>query len=157
MPPYNPPTSSDTLSTYLNQWVSIASGGRVNLSGGVTLSGGAFYNNTGYFIFRCTECKDNWHVGHENFYGNVADPAATTIPSVLSEWVKKHRHICKKFSNPPAMSTGICQSCRWPYGAHEESWMKPGLPTTSGTPKPEENQNMTLRQFTGRKFRDAEV
>ena len=169
MPPYNPST---TLITYLNQWVSIASGGRVKLAGGMTLSGGAVHNNTGYFVFQCTECKDNWHVGHENFYGNVADPAAQTIPSVLSEWVKKHRHVCKKFNNPPAMSTGTCQSCKWPYGAHEQSWM--GLPTTSGSQYAAFDKDgnifggipgydhavhvsMTLKQFTGRKFRDAEV
>jgi len=171
MPPYH-----NTLSAYLHQWVRIASGNRVSLSSDVALLGAAVHTNTGYFIFKCSECKDNWHVGHENFHGNVQDPSAETIPHVLSEWVKKHRHICKKFNNPPATNTGTCNTCKWPYGAHEESWMKPGLPMTPGvqtqiydyntmgspaegmwtnsTPAP---KGMTLRQYTGRKFRDVEV
>jgi hypothetical protein len=177
--------NSLTLTMYLNQWVKIASGDRVKLTGGIVLPVNPLSTiNTGYFVFRCTECQDNWHVGHENFKGNVQDPSTVvTVPSVLADWVKKHRHVCKKFTNPPATSTGVCQSCKWPYGAHEESWsgqqvfdetgkplqgMKWGyggdLPMKSGgqsqtymfdgsAPTP---PSMTLKQFTGRKFRDVE-
>jgi len=182
----NPPLITNSL-THLNQWVKIASGDRVKLTGGISLSVNPLATNTGYFVFRCTECADNWHVGHENFQGNVQDPAAITVPSVLSDWVKKHRHVCKKFNNPPATSTGVCQSCKWPYDAHEESWYiggeVKGMPVASGkqiqmytystegtvgtasflkqldkknfSPKPAD-ASMTLRQFTGRKFRDIE-
>jgi hypothetical protein len=156
-------TIGGTLRIYLNQWVKIASGNRVTLHGGVDLGQG--YVNTGYFVFKCSQCQDNWHVGHDNF------PNGNTVPSVLSDWVKKHRHVCKKFRNPPAtaISTGICQSCMWPYGAHEESWM--GVPGYDHTvtksflasldqknfpPKPAD-ESMTLKQFTGRKFRDVEA
>jgi hypothetical protein len=160
-----------TLRIYLNQWVKIASGHRVVLAGGVDLNTTYNTGNTGYLVFKCTQCYDNWHVGNENFY-NAADPAAQTVPSVLQDWVKKHRHVCNKFNNPPATSTGICQSCTWPYGAHEESWMtaKPDIqwgdtPTKSFMasldqknfpPKPTD-ESMTLKQFTGRKFRDTEA
>jgi hypothetical protein len=161
-------TVGGTLRIYLNQWVKIASGNRVVLHGGVDV-GPSLSGNTGYLIFKCTQCQDNWHVGHENFHGNINDPAAETIPSVLSDWVKKHRHVCNKFNNPPATITGSCQSCMWPYGAHEESWM--GVPGYDHTvtksflasldqknfpPKPID-KSMTLKQFTGRKFRDVEA
>ena len=152
-----------TSRVYLNQWVKIASGNRVTLSGGVDLTSKYSSGNTGYFVFKCSQCQDNWHVGHDNF------PNGNTVPSVLSDWVKKHRHVCKKFRNPPATSTGVCQSCMWPYGAHEESWM--GVPGYDHTvtksflasldqknfpPKPTD-EYMTLKQFTGRKFRDVEA
>jgi len=160
---YDPPKSNSTLGTYLNQWVNIASGGRVKLSGGMNLSSASVYTNTGCFIFICTQCKDNWYVGPENFHGNVQDPAAETSPSVLSDWVKKHRHVCKKFK--PWQPLPTCFDCKWPYGAHEESWAQ--LPMMAGGqsayfdkdgnslggPAP---KGMTLKQFTGRKFRDTE-
>jgi len=120
--PYNPPTG--TLGVYLNQWVKVASGDRVYVFSGVSLSGSAVYTNTGYVVFKCKECSDNWHVGLENFHGNVNDPASETIPAVLFDWVKKHRHVCNKFNNgqsdPKKFS---CGTCHWPYGAHEESWL----------------------------------
>jgi hypothetical protein len=153
------------LSTYLNQWVKVASGDRVKLSGGMSLSGSAVSTNTGYFIFRCEQCKDNWHVGHENFYGNIKDPAAQTIPSVLSDWVKKHRHVCKKFVGYVQQdNTGTCVSCKWPYGAHEESWAgqqvfdEKGKPLRFANPEwiAKQPTNMKLKQFTGRKFREVE-
>lgn len=150
--PVNPPTTStlSVLGTYLNHWVKIASGDRVKLSGGMNFSG--TYSNTGYFIFKCEQCKDNWHVGHENFFGNVNDPAAQTIPWVLSDWVKKHRHVCKKYKLASHLN---CAECRWPYGAHEESW-NTTLMTHATTSPQSAGESMTLKQFTGRKFREVE-
>jgi hypothetical protein len=122
MPAHNPPSITQSSTAYLNQWVKIASGDRVKLTGGISLPVSPLATtNTGYFVFRCTECQDNWHVGHENFQGNVQDPSAITVPSVLADWVKKHRHVCKKFVNTE--QAFLCQSCKWPYGAHEESWI----------------------------------
>jgi len=199
MPPYNPPSITASLCAYLNQWVKIASGDRVKLTGGISLPvHPSSTTNSGYFVFRCTECADNWHVGHENFQGNVQDPAAITVPSVLSEWVKKHRHVCKKYKDgadelPQFVSKStLCGNCKWPYGAHEESWIanqvfdEQGKPVdvkwmniwnvgpksfVNYPPKPDSSQwgdyedppsrphptSMTLKQFTGRKFRDAET
>ncbi len=177
---YNPPKVTTTLAIYLTQWLKVASGDRVTLSGGMNF--GANYTNTGYFIFKCGQCKDNWHVGHENF------PNDTTVPAVLKNWVIKHRHICDKFYNPPATSTGTCQKCHWPYTAHDESWLVQhpvsggqsayfdanGNPLIHGVsvepktyaselaknwlkgPESKIDTSMMLKQFKGRKFRDAE-
>jgi hypothetical protein len=162
------PTATSTLTTYLNQWVKIASGDRVTLNGGTSFSGA--FSHSGYLIFRCSQCKDNWHVGLENFSANRKD----AVPAVLQDWVKKHRHVCKKFVEkyPPGVfeHPGPCVTCKWPYGAHEESWMKDqvtaanvmDLKGTSGWPPvgwapATKAADMTLKQFTGRKFRDIET
>jgi hypothetical protein len=188
---YNPSTVSKNLTLYLNQWVKIASGDRVKLTGGSKLETSS--GNSGYLIFKCSECHDNWHVGLDNFYPSVSDPAGLQfgqftdfgfekIPSVLTDWVKKHRHVCKQFKDqyPPGVfeHPGVCQSCKWPYGAHEESWIVNGakakhealvakqpLPCsengfgTYGDYKVKtqvSSEGMKLQQFTGRKFRDVE-
>jgi hypothetical protein len=180
-------TITQSLTAYLNQWVKITSGERVKLTGGISLPVNPLATtNTGYFVFRCTECQDNWHVGHENFQGNVQDPAAITVPSVLSDWVKKHRHVCKKFIGKVNQANiGTCESCKWPFGAHEESWVVK-IKSVGATGDPDNSQwgyggdlpmksggqtetfmygsepsrpsltSMTLKQFTGRKFRDPE-
>jgi hypothetical protein len=155
------PTATSTMTTYLNQWVKIASGDRVFLSGGTSFTGA--FSHSGYLVFKCSQCGDNWHVGLENFSANGKD----AVPAVLQDWVKKHRHVCKKFLN--SVGTHLCNSCKWPYGAHEESWInkalvvgsKPNVWVTAyeerapkETPAP---KGMTLKQFTGRKFRDTET
>jgi hypothetical protein len=66
------PAVSNNLEVYLNQWVKIASGDRVVLARGIALS--SYTGNSGYLVFKCTKCGDNWHVGVENFHGNIADP-----------------------------------------------------------------------------------
>jgi hypothetical protein len=132
------PAVSNNLEVYLNQWVKIASGDRVVLARGIALSsytGNSGYTNKGYLVFKCTACGDNWHVGLENFHDNVTDPAAETIPSVLSDWVKKHRHVCNKYFSSTAGIAGLCATCKWPYGAHEESWSKDVL-NQKGEPIP---------------------
>lgn len=128
------PAVSNNLEVYLNQWVKIASGDRVVLARGIALSSYTGNSgNSGYLVFKCTKCGDNWHVGVENFHGNIADPAAGIIPSVLSDWVKKHRHVCKKYINSKLVSGGPCANCKWPYGAHEESWSKDVKHSPEGT------------------------
>lgn len=165
MPPY-PPIISSTVSTYLNQWLKLASGGRVVLHQ---------HTNGGYqsfTVFKCKTCGDNWHVGDENFKG-------TGIPEVLQDWVKKHRHVCTKYTNPD-VHHGICKMCGWPFGAHEQAWLKdapawaPVIPITSGQkpvkywtgtnvpttePAPKGNpayKELPLPIFKGRKFRDSD-
>jgi hypothetical protein len=157
-----PSTFTQNLTLYLNQWVKVASGDRVKLVSGISYSTGT---NTGYLVFKCSQCSDNWHVGLDNFYPSVADPTAksgTVVPSVLSDWVKKHRHVCKKYQ--PHQPTTVCFSCKWPYGAHEESWTGPEeveafnvkQRTLAQEESKQQARGMTLKQFTGRKFRDVE-
>lgn len=164
MPPYNPPTAPttgekpSTLELYLKQWVKIASGERVYIASGVKFPQAyGTYSNQGYLVFKCKECLDNWHVGLENFYGGVVDPNSEVIPSVLSDWVKKHRHVCKKFNDPyPPVAfehPGLCKTCKWPYGAHEESWNPQIAVNTTPTPKA---VVLKAETPTGRKFRDTE-
>lgn len=107
-----------TLEIYLKQWLKVASGDRVTLTGGVQHSSGT---NSGYLVLKCT-CGSNWHVGLDNFYPTVVDPAVVTVlPSGLSNWVKNHRHVCDKYKG---LEQGLlCSQCNWPYGAHEESWL----------------------------------
>jgi len=141
---YSPATISNTMSTYLHQWVTVASGGRVSLS-----QQGAFGSKS-FLVFKCT-CGDNWHVGTENF------SSPTGVPEVLSDWVKKHRHVCTKYTNTHGISMGTCSMCGWPYGAHEDSWIggegKP-IPAPRGHPAYKEKP---LPTFKGRKFRDADT
>jgi len=110
------------IDIYLRQWLKVASGDRVVL-----------YQHTGslshsFTVFKCKTCGDNWHVGDNNFEG-------AQVPQTLKDWVTKHRHVCSKWkwfgSNTP--HTGVCVTCGWPYGAHEESWMTK-TPETPKTP-----------------------
>jgi len=39
----------------------------------------------------------------------------------LKDWVAKHRHVCSKFTG--SHTGDCCVTCKWPYGAHEESWL----------------------------------
>lgn len=134
----------NSLEIYLKQWVNIASGGRVELRGGMT-----FPQIKGYLVFKCNTCQDNWHVGLENFSPSVTDPTGqTTVPSVLSDWVKKHRHICKQYKMGGDHS--LCAECKWPYGAHEKQEF-----LAKETRQAE--RKLQLKQFTGRRFRDVEA
>jgi hypothetical protein len=154
------PGSPSTLAIYLNQWVKVASGDRVKLHSGTSVSLGGGQNS--WYVFRCV-CGDNWHVGAENFIGTDAvGNTSDVIPSVLSDWVKKHRHVCAKFiGDVPVGQPDRCYQCKWPYGAHEESWMGPVktvnqetlvTPNTPNTP----STHMTFVQSKGRKFRDED-
>ena len=157
MPPINTGMSvqvslPSSVEIYLRQWLKVASGDRVIYA---RHTGGMWHSMT---VFKCTQCGDNWHVGDENFEG-------TSIPSVLKDWVYKHRHVCSKF-NPVVAQPSLCQSCSWPYGAHEESGSQPKIETdvldkTDGvipgmkwvTVKGSKACE-TLPEFTGRVFRD---
>jgi hypothetical protein len=155
------PFSNETkLAVYLTQYLKVASGDRVYLAqrGALGLSD--------WFVFKCKECTDNWHVGVENFKG-------LAIPQVLQDWVKKHRHVCNKYVNTHGVRVGICSMCGWPYGAHEISWWSDskGLPPnpegkTLGmvwvpadkwppAPAPPEPKEKPLPTFKGRKFRET--
>lgn len=146
---YGPPISS-TMITYLTQWLKLASGDRVHLAqrGSLGLSD--------FFVFKCT-CGDNWHVGAENFKG-------TGVPQVLEDWVKKHRHVCTKYTNTHGVSAGKCSMCGWPYGAHEDSWIKNPAPlwdmkvqTYENSPAPSSpHKQKPMQIFKGRKFRDSD-
>lgn len=105
-------TLSSSITTYLNQWLKIASGRRVVIQRHIHGWAGS-----DYIIFRCNTCMDNWHVGTEHFYSGK-DPVG--IPSVLQDWVAKHRHVCTKYIND---KIGECNKCGWPYEAHEQSWL----------------------------------
>ena len=160
-----------SVDTYLRQWLKVASGDRVYLfqhTSGMTNS---------YTVFKCQWCGDNWHVGGENFEG-------TQIPQTLKDWVNKHRHVCTKYKSSSPDTHMLCLTCKWPYGAHEESWMAK-TPTVNdpqdGIDAWEDATNVagkvkwilppvkdgdkvsgavkpgkTLPEFTGRKFRDVE-
>ena len=151
--PFSVQTSlSSTAEIYLKQWLKVASGDRVYLS---QHTKGMYYS---YTVFKCVACGDNWHVGDENFEG-------TQIPSVLKDWVHKHRHVCSKYKADSPDLKMPCLTCKWPYGAHEESWQPkietdvldkdgkviPGMKwvTVKGSKACE-----TLPEFTGRVFRD---
>jgi hypothetical protein len=152
------PTSA-TL--YLNQWLDIVTKGRVKL-----------YNHVGmgvkcFTVFKCSQCQDNLHVG-DNLFGDLKNP--TGVPFELQEWVKEHRHVCKKFMSQYVGSIE-CAGCGWPYGAHEESWSQPvPMFMTSSNPnwvsykisvgvskpesKPQESPIQSpLPEHKGRKFR----
>jgi len=114
MPPYNTGMSvqvslPSAIDIYLRQWLKVASGDRVVLyqhTGGLSHS---------FTVFKCKTCGDNWHVGDNNFEG-------TQVPQTLKDWVTKHRHVCNNFKSAKA-GQGLCTTCNWPFGAHEESWM----------------------------------
>lgn len=159
---------TDTVSTYLHQWLKVASGDRVILSQHTT-------------AFKCKACGCNRHVGDENFTG-------TGVPDVLQEWVKKHRHVCTKYTNTHGVTQGTCSMCGWPYAAHEQSWFKeqpatsyiPKVPTYSEKPKsywagtmvpitepkpfqggmanvvPTVKKEQPLKIYSGRKFREID-
>ena len=152
--PFSVQTSlSSTAEIYLKQWLKVASGDRVYLS---QHTKGMYYS---YTVFKCVACGDNWHVGDENFKG-------TQIPSVLKDWVHKHRHVCSKYKADSPDLKMPCLTCKWPYGAHEESWLTPPKPTDdkgnipgmkwvlSPVIKLEAEAGETLPEFTGRVFRD---
>ena len=142
----------NSVEIYLRQWLKVVSGDRVYLA---QYTSGLSHNMA---VFKCRTCGDNWHVGDENFEG-------TSIPSVLKDWVYKHRHVCSKF-NPVVAQPSLCQSCSWPYGAHEESWSQPKIETDVLDKTGEVIPGMkwvtvkgskaceTLPEFTGRVFRD---
>jgi hypothetical protein len=104
--------------TYLMKWLEVATKGNVVLHSHMV---GAIQSMT---IFKCNKCQQNWHVGDHLFYPSVADPGKEFIPSELQDWVKEHRHVCKKYEQ--SLYSGVigtdCKNCHWPYGAHEESW-----------------------------------
>lgn len=110
-------TDQNTLGLYLSQYLKTV-GGNVFLSHSV---GGHSMGGSYFLVFKCKVCSQNWHVGRSLFLG-------TTVPSELAHFVKQHKHICTKFTNLSHMgvytTTGVCQSCGWPYPAHEESWDK---------------------------------
>ena len=127
-------TLSSSITTYLNQWLKIASGGRVTIHQHVHGWAGS-----DYIVFRCETCKDNWHVGVGQFY-SVADPVG--VPSVLQDWVNKHRHVCTKWVDGYGLGAGEthagkykskCGKCEWPYAAHQESW----IASVDSKPEPE--------------------
>ena len=128
---------TSTLTTYLNQWLKVASKENVVLSRYVT---GGLQN---FIVFKC-KCGENWNVG-ENLFYSVADPTFNYgIPSELQDWVKEHRHVCKKYKNSfPGAVHSDCDTCKWPYGAHEESWQEPKPKIVPPLP-----------EVRGRKFRD---
>ena len=106
-----------SLTTYLTKWLEVATKGNVVMHSHMI---GATQSMT---IFKCNKCKQNWHVGDHLFY-SVADPGATLIPSELQDWVKEHRHVCKKYNKDNNYAIGDCLNCQWPYEAHEESWAR---------------------------------
>lgn len=108
--------STNSLTTYLTQWLKTATKGNVALMSQMTGLAQKFY------VFKCIRCLQNWHVGEQLFIG-LDDYA---IPSELQDWVKDHRHVCKKYINTNAGIQGPC-TCGWPFGAHEESWIKPAM------------------------------
>lgn len=110
---------SQSLTTYLTKWLEVATKGNVVLSGHMI---GAMQSMT---IFKCKYCGQNWHVGDHLFKGpNVANPGQEFIPTELQDWVKEHRHVCKKFNMQSFSNLINCATCNWPYGAHDESWLK---------------------------------
>ena len=112
-------TVSNAAALYLSKYCETASGGRVKFVGyhGFTsLTGNAMLR------FKCSYCQDNWNVGDINF------PDAQTLPAVLTDWVKLHRHVCKKYSGDSLL--GKCYSCGWAHDQHDEA--KPIFDEKSG-------------------------
>jgi hypothetical protein len=105
-----------SLTTYLTKWLEVATKGNVFLHSHMI---GASQSMT---IFKC-KCGQNWHVGDHLFYPNASNPSQEFIPTELQDWVKEHRHVCKAYVNSNAGIQGPCATCKWPYGAHEESWL----------------------------------
>jgi hypothetical protein len=106
-----------SLTTYLTKWLEVATKGNVVLHSHMT---GATQS---MIIFKCNKCQQNWHIGDHLFYCAAA-PGLEVIPSELQDWVKEHRHVCKKYVNDfPETLQANCKNCQWPYGAHEESWI----------------------------------
>src|SRR5271156_6785389 len=153
------PTYYTNLTIYLNQWVKVASGDRVKLISGIKHPVGS---NSGYLVFKCVHCQDNWNVGLDHFQPSGSQ--GPVVPSVLQDWVKKHRHVCKKYQGFTQTPTNVCFSCKWPYGAHDESWMeaksaeandwgsygKPPQALNAKQAAPETKQAaMQYKQFTG--------
>jgi hypothetical protein len=117
MPLYNFASSSflpNAMTLYVTQWLKVASGERVYIANHVSGM------NMNFTVFKCKECQDNLHVGDENF-------ADDKIPASLQKWVSEHRHVCQKFMFTNGLLApyhdGLCNTCHWPYGAHEESWL----------------------------------
>ena len=146
----------NSVEIYLRQWLKVASGDRVYLA---QYTSGLSHNMT---VFKCRTCGDNWHVGDENFEG-------TSIPSVLKDWVHKHRHVCSTYYLGSGKNTNSpCITCGWPYGAHEESWSQPKIEKDvldkTGKVIPgmkwvavrnsESVKSTTIPEFIGRVFRD---
>jgi hypothetical protein len=154
-----------SIFVYLTQWLKIASGDRVHLCqrGQVGLSD--------FLVFKCKVCKDNWHVGVENFNG-------TSIPQVLEDWVKKHRHVCSKYTNTHGVMMGTCSMCGWRFEEHPVTWGDYNVKYTDTSEKSVKEFNekqikafnesqvesrihtvykeKPLPIFKGRKFRDSE-
>lgn len=165
VPPLMPQGTPNARAIYLTQWLKVASGGRVYLA-----QKGAFGVNS-FYVFRCSACQDNWHVGAENFV------KYESVPQVLIDWVKKHRHVCTKYTNTHGVTAGTCSMCGWPYGAHEASWIDDtgiskigagslvignGTVGDEGVPPPKKwdvwepkTKLQPLPIFKGRRFRDA--
>lgn len=163
---------SNTLAIYLTQYLKVASGSRVVLHQQGSMGSSIVGDVKSFFVFKCTVCQDNWHVGTENFTGS---PWA--VPEVLTDWVKKHRHVCNKYVNTHGVHVGTCSMCGWPYGAHSQSWedvvMPDGQTLGNFAAKPTEGKTLgkvwvpadkwpapplekPLPTFKGRKFRETE-
>lgn len=152
----------NVLKTYLDKYLEVSTGGRVKFYEQMTINS-ATANR--FFRFKCTFCQDNWNVASNLFFGDNQ----TLIPTELTDWVEKHAHVCTKFNNPPATSTGVCQSCGWPFHKHKQAqpvfndatgtWTLAGKPIQfselSPVPEPEtsELKVKTVKEIQGRKFR----
>lgn len=102
------------------KWLEVAT------KGGVVLHHKVGIGAQSMTVFKCMRCHDNWNVGDHLLAG-------TSVPSELQDWVKLHRHVCKKFTG----NGSYCFACQWPYGAHEESWNKDLIGINEGQFNPE--------------------
>jgi hypothetical protein len=130
---------ANQIRLYLNKYLEVASGNRVKL---VSM----YYGPNQFFRFGCVVCKDNWNMGAHHF------PTATSLPSELTDWVMKHRHVCQNYYG----QLKKCGICDWPWEQHQQaqpqyvmgSWVAP-TPPWEAAEKLYGQAAETLAGFTG--------
>lgn len=100
-----------TISAYLTKYCEIASGGRVKFQGAYGFGSAGMHS---WVRFKCVTCQDNWNVKSDLFVNN-------TNPKELTDWVEKHKHVCKEFKPQQAGNNPKCASCQWPWSQHTEA------------------------------------
>lgn len=98
---------------YFNKWVPEATKNKARYSHCVT-------GETNFLVFIC-QCGSSVSIWQEQF----ALKYAIAVPYALQEWVKEHRHVCKKFHVHPDWKNGslsgkMCEECGWNEEAHEK-------------------------------------
>jgi hypothetical protein len=100
-----PEKAPEMFAVYLHQYLRVATGDRVKFAA----------QNGAFFRFDCSHCDDNWNVAAGLFVAN----GQMAMPTELTDWVRKHEHVCTNYKFDPPHSLK-CVSCGWSWEKHAQ-------------------------------------